>query len=115
MKAVTKPHSVAQPLVKKLLQDLLLAQECECGGAQAQGHGRREGMQGPYTGGQKPDKSLTTHMADALASVVVAKATAEPSETPCTGAERPDCSVVASRTGSAGGRGPAEVPWASGS
>lgn len=72
-------------------------------------------MEGPYPGGQKHPVSLTTHMADALVSVVVAKATAEPSEKLWTGAERPDCSVVASPTGSAGGRCPAEVPWASGS
>lgn len=60
-------------------------------------------MEGPHTGGQNPDKPLTTHRADALASVVVAKASAKPAEMLWTAAERPDCWVVASPTGSAGG------------
>lgn len=59
------------------------------------------------------DKSLTTQVEDVLASVVVAKDSDGPCAMLWAGAERPDCSVVASPTGSIGCWGPAEVPWAS--
>lgn len=60
-------------------------------------------MEGLHTGGQSSGKSLTTHRADTLASAVVAKASAEGCDMLGTAAERPDCMVVASLTGSAGG------------
>lgn len=53
--------------------------------------------------GQNPDKSLTTQISGVLTSVVVAKDTAGPAEMLWAGAERPDCSVVASPSGSAWG------------
>ena len=100
----------------------LAASEGEAGA----GHEECDGMmvsQPGGTGGEThgvstyggPDKSLTIHVADVLSSVVVVKVSAELAAMLWAGAERPDCLVVASASSSAGSRGPAEVPWASGS
>lgn len=75
---------------------------------------RRAGTDGPHPDGQNPDESLTTQAADVSASAVVVEAAAELSVMLWAGAERADCSVVASPTGSTG-TCPAKVPWASGS
>lgn len=80
VRAATKPHLAAWQLAKKLRQALPLAQANESVWHPSTGHGERESVESPHAGSQNPDESLTTHTADALASVEVAEASAEPSE-----------------------------------